>query len=120
MGDTGSIFIARRMHRSQGVSGVYMVHACILLYITASHHECHARLLRRKTLEVEKAERGGCGTAQGLTGYVTPEVFPYAAACASLFHTKLQHHKEKHHDVTAGCAYGVGEHTQSCSAANGG
>jgi hypothetical protein len=107
------------MHRSQGVSGVYIVHACRLLYITASHHECHARLLRRKTLEVEKAERGGCGTAQGLTGYVTPEVF-LTQLPSRLFHSKPQHHIEKHHNVTAGCAYGVGEHTESCSAANGG
>jgi len=33
---------------------------------------------------------------------------------------KLQRHHESHHDVTARSAYGVGEYTESCSAANGG
>lgn len=103
------------MDRSQGVSGVYIVHACRLLYITASHHECHARLLRRKTLEVEKADRGGCGTAQGLTGYVTPEVF-LTQLPSRLFHSKPQHHDKDYHDVTARSAYGVGEYTESSGA----
>ena len=33
---------------------------------------------------------------------------------------KLQHHDEDHHDVTARSAYGAGEYTEGCSAANGG
>ena len=56
LGDTSPIYIATPMDRSQGVSGVYIVHAYRLRRIIASHNECHARLLRRETLKLGKAD----------------------------------------------------------------
>jgi len=111
------------MDRSQGVSGVYIAQAYRLRYITASHHECHARLLRRETLKLGKADGATWG------GNVGPLRVPVATSLPRSFlrsclrvsvSRKLQHYHENYRDVTARSACGFGEYTESSGATNGG
>jgi len=123
LGDMSPIYIARPMDRSQGVSGVYIVHAYRLRCITASHNECHARLLRRETLKLGKADGatwgGNVGPLRVSVATSLPRSFLRSCLRVSVSR-KLQLHHENYHDVTAGSAYGAGEYTESSGAANGG
>jgi hypothetical protein len=79
-------------------------------------------LLRRKTLKMVKANRGGmwdqvAALLRVRPTYVISEVFTHLPSRVC-FAANSSTYDEYQHDVTAGSAVSVGKYTKSCSAAN--